>query len=434
MSREMISLDTTVERAILVGAPLKRTNARHLMDEHLEELARLTDTAGATVVGTLTQQLDRPDSSTYIGKGKLDELKLMMSEKEATLVIFDDELSPAQAKNLELELNKRVIDRAELILDIFAVRARSAEAKMQVELAQLEYSLPRLTRMWTHLEKFRGGIGVRGPGETQLESDRRMVGHRIKVLQERLEEVKKSREVQRQGRKSEFRAALVGYTNAGKSSILKSLSGAADVFIEDRLFATLDPLTREVDIGERQKTLVTDTVGFVRKLPHQLVASFRATLEETREADLLLHVIDASHPSWEEQRVVVDEVLADIGVAETPVLHVFNKMDRLAPEMAEALRARIANLLPNSVFVTARGATDIAELTEALRAAARARTPVAHVRIPAGNGKLIADVHRNAEVIQSMHDEETGDVLLTARLDAALRGRVEREGITVVDG
>ncbi len=434
MSREMISLDATVERAILVGAPLKRTNARHLMDEHLEELARLTDTAGATVVGYLTQQLDRPDSSTYIGKGKLDELKLMMSEKEATLVIFDDELSPAQAKNLELELNKRVIDRAELILDIFAVRARSAEAKMQVELAQLEYSLPRLTRMWTHLEKFRGGIGVRGPGETQLESDRRMVGHRIKVLQERLEEVKKSREVQRQGRKSEFRAALVGYTNAGKSSILKALSGAAEVFIEDRLFATLDPLTREVDIGERQKTLVTDTVGFVRKLPHQLVASFRATLEETREADLLLHVIDASHPSWEEQRIVVDDVLADIGVAETPVLHVFNKMDRLAPDMADALRARITALLPNSVFVTARGALDIAELTEALRAAARARTPVAHVRIPAGNGKLIADVHRNAEVIATAHDEETGDVLLTARLDAALRGRVEREGITVVDG
>ena len=362
MAKELISLAPVVERAILVGAPLKRSNARHAVDEHLLELERLVDTAGGVVVGTLTQQLDRPNPSTYVGSGKLEELKIMATEREATLLIFDDELTPAQGKNLELELGKRVVDRAELILDIFAVRARSAEARMQVELAQLEYSLPRLTRMWTHLEKFRGGIGVRGPGETQLESDRRMVGHRIKLLKERLADVQRSREVQRASRKGEFRASLVGYTNAGKSSLLKAMSGAPDVFVEDRLFATLDPLTRDVMLGDQQKMLLTDTVGFIRKLPHHLVASFRATLEEVREADVLLHVIDASHPTWEEQRLVVDEVLAGLGVQETPIIHVFNKIDALEPESLLALRQRMRELLPGSVFVSARAAGGTTEL------------------------------------------------------------------------
>jgi GTP-binding protein HflX len=287
---------------VLVGAPLKRSADRHRVEEHLEELARLADTAGADVVGALTQQLDRPHPATYLGKGKLDELRDKARDLDASLVLFDDELSPAQGKNVEQSIGVRVMDRAELILDIFATRARTNEAKLQVELAQLEYMLPRLTRMWTHLEKFRGGIGMRGPGETQLETDRRLIGHRIRVLKERLAGVQRSREVQRAGRQTEFRAALVGYTNAGKSSVLRGLSGAGDVFVEDRLFATLDPLTREVSLGSGLHALLTDTVGFVRKLPHQLVASFRATLEETRDADLLLHVIDVSHPQWEEQR------------------------------------------------------------------------------------------------------------------------------------
>src|SRR5687767_10437475 len=241
------------------------------MREHLEELERLTDTAGAVIVGELTQQLDKPHAATYLGAGKIDELRAKVIETGATLVIFDDELTPSQAKNIEDAIGQRVVDRAELILDIFATRARSAEAKMQVELAQLEYMLPRLTRMWTHLEKFRGGIGVRGPGETQLETDRRLINKRIKTIRERLDEVQRSREVQRQSRKTEYRVALVGYTNAGKSSILRALSGSADVHVEDRLFATLDPLTREVDLGEHGKVLVTDTVGFIRKLPHHLV-------------------------------------------------------------------------------------------------------------------------------------------------------------------
>ena len=412
-----------------MGAPLKRTSARHRVNEHLRELERLADTAGALVVGELMQALDRPNPATYVGKGKLDEIRAMILEKTATVVIFDDELSPAQGKNLEEELGKRVIDRAELILDIFAVRARSAEAKMQVELAQLNYSLPRLTRMWTHLEKFRGGIGVRGPGETQLETDRRLVGQRIKLLQDRLLDVTRSREVQRQSRKMVFRASLVGYTNAGKSSILRSMSGGDDVFVEDRLFATLDPLTREVAVGEHQYALLTDTVGFIRKLPHHLVASFRATLEEVVEADLLLHVIDASHSMWEEQRTVVEQVLADLGVGATPVVHVFNKMDRLSPEEASGLRERMSNLLPDSVFVSAVGSAGMTELRETLLSRIQRTRPVVQLRVPAANGKLLAEIHRDGDVIETNSDPATGDTLLSVRINSALRGRLEREGV-----
>jgi GTP-binding protein HflX len=430
--RDLIDLQPPQERAILVGAPVKRTNARHHVTEHLEELARLTDTAGAVVVGTLTQQLDRPDPSTYIGRGKVEELKALIAEKDATLVIFDDELSPAQGKNLEGELNKRVIDRAELILDIFAVRARSAEARMQVELAQLEYSLPRLVRMWTHLEKFRGGIGVRGPGETQLETDRRLVGHRIRLLKDKLADVAKAREIQRAGRGGAFRASLVGYTNAGKSSILRGISHAKDVFVEDRLFATLDPLTREVDLGDHQSVLLTDTVGFIRKLPHHLVASFRATLEEVREADLLLHVIDASHPTWEEQRLVVDEVLAELGVAETPMRYVFNKMDALPPDQREALRARIENLAPDSIFVSARdeesGQGGLDAMRDLLRAALRARRPEVELLVPLTHGKLLAEVHRMGEVLASEPDESEGVMRIRGRFEPASLARLEKDG------
>ncbi len=379
-------------------------------------------------MGTLTQQLDRPDPSTYIGKGKVDELKTMLAEKDATMVIFDDELSPAQGKNLEGEIGKRVIDRAELILDIFAVRARSAEARMQVELAQLEYSLPRLTRMWTHLEKFRGGIGVRGPGETQLETDRRLVGHRIKLLKERLAEVTKARQQQRASRSGSFRASLVGYTNAGKSSILRGISGASEVFVEDRLFATLDPLTREVDLGDHQSVLLTDTVGFIRKLPHHLVASFRATLEEVQEADLLLHVIDASHPTWEEQRLVVDEVLGELGVQHLPMRYVFNKVDRLTPEHREALESRINNLAPGSIFTSAASAEGLAPLRDLLRQALRERRPEVELLLPLTDGRLLAEAHRMGEVLSSDTDEDAGMLRLRGRFDAAALAKLERDG------
>lgn len=346
---------------LLVGAPLKRSGGARVapgargrvMEEHLEELDQLVDTAGGKVVGTLTQQLDRPNPATYFGKGKIEELSRRVVETGATLIVFDDELTPAQGKNVEDATGRRVMDRAELILDIFATRARSREAKMQVELAQLEYMLPRLTRMWAHLERFKGGIGMRGPGETQLETDRRLINTRIRTLKERLEHVETSRRVQRWSRQRHFRASLVGYTNAGKSSLLRALSRSPEIFVEDRLFATLDPLTREVHMSEGKRALVTDTVGFIRKLPHRLVASFRATLGEISEADLLLHVIDATHPAWEEHRKVTDTVLAEIGAKDTLVLQVFNKIDRLSASDLAELQERISAEGKAAVFVSA---------------------------------------------------------------------------------
>jgi GTP-binding protein HflX len=380
-------------------------------------------------VGSLTQHIDRPNPATYLGKGKIEELGALISEKDATLIIFDDELTPAQGKNVEDATGKRVMDRAELILDIFATRARSSEAKMQVELAQLEYMLPRLTRMWTHLEKFRGGIGMRGPGETQLETDRRLINHRIKLLKERLTDVTRAREIQRQGRRGSFRASLVGYTNAGKSSILRGLSGARDVFVEDRLFATLDPLTREVELGENNRVMLTDTVGFIRKLPHHLVASFRATLEEVRDADLLVHVIDASHPQWEEQRHVVNGVLDELDIHDKPVLHAFNKIDRVPAETLLPLEERITNLLPNSVFVSTLADGGLEPLRRALLVKTRALRPIAEIRLGAGEGRLLAEIHRLGEVVEQRTDG--AELVLRARVDEALLGRLRRAGASV---
>jgi len=381
------------------------------------------------VVGEVTQQIDKPNPATYLGKGKVEELRQAIEDKNASLIVFDDELSPSQGKNIEDATGQRVMDRAELILDIFATRARSSEAKMQVELAQLQYMLPRLTRMWAHLEKFRGGIGVRGPGETQLETDRRLINQRIKLLKQRLEEVQKSRVVQRAGRKDQFRASLVGYTNAGKSSILRAIGNAPEVFVENRLFATLDPLTREVDLGENSKVLLMDTVGFIRKLPHNLVASFRATLEEVNEADLLLHVIDASHPAWEEQRDVVDQVLAELGAAEKPVLCVFSKIDAMAGPELRALRERIGNLIPNSVFVSSVGPDGLEPLRRALLAAAREGTKVAEIRFSSSDGRLLAQVHREADVIDQR--TEDGQLIVSARIADDLAARLRRAGASV---
>jgi GTP-binding protein HflX len=412
-----------------VGAPLKRAGARKSLDEHLRELERLADTAGAVVVGELTQQLDRPHPGTYLGKGKLEELKSMVRDTDASLIIFDDELTPSQGNTVEQTIGTRVVDRAELILDIFATRARSSEAKMQVELAQLEYTLPRLTRMWTHLEKFRGGIGMRGPGETQLETDRRLINHRIKLLKERLSHVQQNRAVQRQSRAGVFKASLVGYTNAGKSSILRGMTGSADVLVEDRLFATLDPLTREVDLGENARVLLTDTVGFIRKLPHHLVASFRATLEETRDADLLLHVVDASHPLWEEQRLVVDQVLLDLGLHEQPVLLVFNKTDLLDEAALLHLQERVLGLVPNAIFVNTTSDEALDPLRRALRHAVRARRPVAEVWLSPADGRLLAEIHAHGEVLEQRTEGE--QLVLRARLPERLRGRLEQAGARI---
>jgi GTP-binding protein HflX len=395
----------------------------------LRELALLADTAGAAVVGELTQQLDRPHPATYLGSGKVDELADLVRRTDATIAVFDDELSPSQGKNLEDAIGRRVMDRAELILDIFATRARTSEAKMQVELAQLQYMLPRLMRMWTHLEKFRGGIGMRGPGETQLETDRRLINHRIKLLKERLREVQTGREVMRQARSGEFRASLVGYTNAGKSSILRGISGANEVYVENRLFATLDPLTREVDAGDGLRALVTDTVGFIRKLPHHLVASFRATLEETRDADLLLHVIDGSHPAWEEHWVVVEQVLGELGAAEQPTLIVVNKIDLLDEEDLLKLQEQVSERVSDAVYVSAATAGGLDPLRRALQAAVRAQRPEAEIELAVSDGKLLAELHRGAEVLEQKVVEDR--LVLRARVDEALAGRLRRGGARV---
>jgi GTPase len=429
IARDLITVAPPVERALLVGAPLKRAGARKSLDEHLRELERLADTAGAVVVGELTQQLDRPHPGTYLGKGKLEDLKAMVRDTDASLIIFDDELTPSQGNTVEQTIGTRVVDRAELILDIFATRARSSEAKMQVELAQLEYTLPRLTRMWTHLEKFRGGIGMRGPGETQLETDRRLINHRIKLLKERLIHVQQNRAVQRQSRAGVFKASLVGYTNAGKSSILRGMTGSTDVHVEDRLFATLDPLTREVVLGENAKVLLTDTVGFIRKLPHHLVASFRATLEETRDADLLLHVVDASHPLWEEQRLVVDQVLLDLGLHEQPVLLVFNKIDLLDEVALLQLQERVLGLVPSAIFVHTMTDEALDPLRRALRHAVRALRPVAEVWLSPADGRLLAEIHAQGEVLEQRTEGE--QLVLRARLPERLRGRLEQAGARI---
>ncbi len=426
---QLIDMRTPVDRAILVGAPEREGDPR-VAEEHLEELGRLTDTAGGRVVGTLVQRLERPHPRFYIGEGKAEDLRKLVRGTEADLVIFDEELSPAQGKNLEDLLEVRVMDRSELILDIFATRARSSEAKMQVELAQLEYLLPRLRRMWSHLSRIRGGIGLRGPGETQLETDRRLIGTRIADLKRKLREVAKARDVQRKSRRGEFRAALVGYTNAGKSSLLRALSGS-ELFVEDRLFATLDSATRTVDLGAGYHALVTDTVGFIRKLPHHLVASFRSTLEEAREADVLLHVIDASHEGREEQRQVVAEVVAELGLGGRETILVFNKVDRLTDPERRALEARVRTLEARAaVFVSALDRETLSPLRETLKARMRARLAHVLVRIPSVDGEALAALYREGEVMERLDEGTTVEV--RARIPADLRGRLEaRSGVQI---
>ncbi len=420
-----------MDRAVLVGAP-DRDLPKRLADEHLEELARLTDTAGCSVAGTVSQRIAQRHPRYYIGEGKAEEVAEVVRETGADLVIFDEELTPAQGKALEELLGVRVMDRSEVILDIFATRARSKEAKMQVELAQLEYMLPRLKRMWTHLSRIRGGIGLRGPGETQIETDRRLIGKRISELKRKLADVSKARAVQRQGRGESFRASLVGYTNAGKSSLLRALSGS-DLFVEDRLFATLDSATRTVSLGSGHEALVTDTVGFIRKLPHDLVASFRSTLDEAREADVLLHVIDASHSDWEEQYEVVNGVLEDLGLADQDTILVFNKIDRLTHAEEQTLRERIQALESSpAVFVSALDGRSLDVLRDTLRTRVQARLAHVVVHLPSTDGEGIAALYREGEVV-ARADADT-KVSLTAWVPQAVLGRIAaRAGVTVED-
>jgi GTP-binding protein HflX len=383
--KEFIISEAKTETAVLVGLITPEQNERHVK-EYLDELAFLADTAGAKTVKKFTQKLEYPNQTTFVGKGKLQEIKEYVVEHDIGLVIFDDELSARQIRNIEKELGVKILDRTNLILDIFARRAQTAHAKTQVELAQYKYMLPRLTRLWTHLERQRGGVGMRGPGETQLETDRRIILDKISKLKHDLEDIDKQMSSQRRNRGKMVRVALVGYTNVGKSTLMNLLC-KTDVFAENKLFATLDTTVRKMIIGNLP-FLISDTVGFIRKLPTELIESFKSTLDEVREADLLLHVVDISHPAFEEQIEAVTRTLADIDPAPKPVIMIFNKIDTftfvpkeaddLTPRTQEnipldELKATWMNRLPdNCIFISARHRTNIDELRRLLYERVRA--------------------------------------------------------------
>ena len=324
MPHQPTDLGTQQERVILIGVTTRQQDANQL-NEYLEELAFLALTAGAITIRRFTQKMDHPDSKTFVGKGKLEEIIEFVKANNIQIAIFDDELTGSQIRNIEKVIGCRVVDRTNLILDIFAKRARSAQSRTQVELAQYKYLLPRLTRMWTHLEKQRGGIGMRGPGESEIETDRRVIREKLSRLKEKLKEIDKQSSTQRKQRGEIVRVALVGYTNVGKSTIMNLLS-KSEVFAENKLFATLDTTVRKV-VWDQIPFLLSDTVGFIRKLPHDLVESFKSTLDEVREADILMHVVDISHPNFEDHIHVVQETLLELGANDKPTLMVFNKID-----------------------------------------------------------------------------------------------------------
>jgi GTP-binding protein HflX len=375
---------------------------RFRVEDSLEELGQLAQTAGAEVVGAIIQRRQRPDAATYIGAGKLEELKELRTQTGYTVAIFDDELSPTQQRNLERALGVKVIDRTALILDIFASRARTHEGRLQVDLAQTEYLLPRLAGQWSHLERLGGGIGTRGPGETQIETDRRLARNRIAHLKRELEEVRRHRQLHRQQRQRQGMpvVAIVGYTNAGKSTLLNALTDAG-VLAENKLFATLDPTTRQVRLPRQQLALFSDTVGFIQKLPATLVAAFRATLEELESADVLLHVVDITHPNAEEQKETVDEVLRELKLEQKPVVLALNKVDRLLPTGAgEAALARLARELgqPGAVLISAEQRWGLAQLLDAVQAALVASWRPISVVIPYGREGLLAQIRQRGQI------------------------------------
>lgn len=394
------------ERAILVGLAIYPTT-RRVAEDHLAELELLADTAGADAAHTLLQSLPKPDSTWYIGKGKAEEIREMIEEDDSIgLVIVDDDLSPVQVRNLEKKFEVKVIDRSGLILDIFASRARTREARTQVELAQLLYLMPRLTRMWTHLSKQYGGIGTKGPGETQIETDRRIVKTRISHLRGKLEKIETQRETQRKGRDEMFRVSLVGYTNAGKSTLMNELVGESSVHAEDRLFATLDTTVRQVELKAGQTVLLSDTVGFIRKLPSHLVASFRTTLAESREADLLLHVVDVSSPTVMEQIAVVEKTLKDIGAEEIPVLMVLNKIDLL--ESGDDTLAALQDRYTDAIPISAASGLGVAALRDRISTMVEETYRERTVRVPLEKWHHIAKLHDHVDTLEERFDDEYG--------------------------
>lgn len=402
------------ERALLVG--LERAgHDKWAVQDSLIELRELTESAGAEVLDTLTQKRDAPTAPTFIGKGKVEELATRCKDTGANMVVFDDDLSPAQGRNLGeiLGVNVKVLDRTELILDIFAQRARTREGKIQVELAQLEYMLPRLTGLWTHLSRQRGGVGCRGPGETQLEVDRRRVQEKITRLQRQLEDVRKNRRIERSGRQKLHwpLVSIIGYTNTGKSTLLNALTGA-DVLAEDKLFATLDPTTRKVRLPNNQNILLSDTVGFLRKLPHHLVESFQATLEEVAEADLLLHVVDVSHPQAHEQIKAVEVVLHEIHAWGKPTVIALNKVDKLSA--GDPVLERFRREFPHAVPISAKNGHNLDELQHEIAVQLADRRIDVTLSIPASRSQTIALVYRCGYV--TGRTQQDGNVVLEAQI------------------
>jgi GTP-binding protein HflX len=387
------------ESAILVGVELPHSQAGR---DNLDELAGLVETAGAEIVGRLTQKRDTPDQTTYLGKGKVEQLELMVRATDADAVIFDNNLSPAQSRNLEHELKVKVLDRTEVILDIFSTRARTHEARLAVELAQLQYSLPRLKQMWSHLSRIKAGVGMRGPGEKQLETDRRLVERRIAELRGELDRVLRRKEREVAARSDRMTVSLVGYTNAGKSTLLNKVTGS-DVLAEDKLFATLDTRTRRWQLPNWGPVLLSDTVGFIRDLPHSLVASFKATLEEARQADLLLHVADASNPAVIDQIASVYKVLEDLDIREKDTLLVLNQIDAIEdPGTLEMLKQRF----PSAIPISARTGEGMSRLAAAVSDALTQHFLDVDIDLDVSNGRLLAYLAKHGEILSRTYSED----------------------------
>jgi GTP-binding protein HflX len=409
------------ERAVLVGVMIRGVTDEWDVRDTLDELAQLTESAGAEVMGRVLCKQVKIHAGHYIGKGKAEEIAQQVQEQEANLVIFDEDLSPAQGRNLEEVLGVRVLDRTQLILDIFARRAQTREGCLQVELAQHRYLLPRLRRMWTHLERQVGGIGLKGPGETQMEMDRRRIQLLIGTLTKELEQVRMRRAEQRRGRQRHGWAlvSIVGYTNAGKSTLLNRLAGS-EIYAKDQLFATLDPTTRQVELPNREPCLMTDTVGFIRKLPHHLVDSFKATLEEVVEADLVLHVVDCAHPQVEQQMDAVHAVMQELGADEKPVIYVLNKID---VEEGRHTARRLAHTLGRSAAVSAVTGEGIENLLHELADALKGDNQLMRLAIPIQDGRLLALLKNSATVLEEKYEDEFARLLV--RVPAPLVSRCE---------
>jgi GTPase len=415
----MIEIEKNQERALAVSIFKKGSIQRKTALEYLDELEFLIQTAGAFVVDKIYQELEKTNKSTLMGKGKVEEVTQIISEDKIDVLIFDNELSPAQLRNLERELNVKVIDRSGIILDIFASRAKSGEAKTQVELAQLQYLLPRLTRMWTHLSKQHGGIGTKGPGETQIETDRRLIRNRIELLKNKLIKIEKQDTQKRKSHARMTRFGLVGYTNAGKSTLMKEITGE-NVYIEDKLFATLDTTIRKFTLPLGQSAMLSDTVGFIRKLPTHLVASFRSTLAEARESDFLLHIVDLSHEFFRDQIKTVNETLKNLDVEMGNMILVFNKIDLLEDEDEFEL---IKEEFPNSIFVSATKNINIDGLRNLLQEKFDESSSEIEIHIPYEKSHLMSDVYKYSEILKREDTDFGHD--LTIRIQEDFRGIFE---------